>query len=465
LSCKSVFDEYSIMKKLPTTLARKLFYHNHRETLKSICLFDHLKSTGVIMYVFNMLSPAQFADGHEIFKENSIPNDVYFVTGGRAEIIKSVTNVESETGTDVIHCAYVTPGQIVGYLGMLNNTVHKHTCMAKGYVSVYYLHIHDLSNVVYDHPFVADRLQIALGKCIHKQNEEFKKKTLEERNKKFAEIMFSESNLLGLEGGGRPIIKVTDEELASSASGKLSPETILTPKLSRFSSGGSKKNTGIPRPGGLRIHPVDQDSDDEEEDYISPVMREFQPDGGVSLVVSEPSSPVKLDALLEGHQEGSEGKTAKSETNGKEKGVGKETDRGGIAEANEKDGEVEALPPRPGKEQKEDIGRIITQFNKEVEPKVESNDEPGEKQNVDRLKEDHKEELDEVQPPSENDLTSKFTTFLLGLMSGSNEIALSEIIRMWSEQGDPSGDKVEMMIEELERKNIVMVDEGMVYLI
>eukprot|EP00520_Triparma_pacifica_P017623 CAMPEP_0118633512 /NCGR_PEP_ID=MMETSP0785-20121206/1037_1 /TAXON_ID=91992 /ORGANISM="Bolidomonas pacifica, Strain CCMP 1866" /LENGTH=1378 /DNA_ID=CAMNT_0006524393 /DNA_START=171 /DNA_END=4304 /DNA_ORIENTATION=+ len=301
LSCKSVFDEYSIMKKLPTTLARKLFYHNHRDTLKTICLFDHLKSTGVIMYVFNMLSPAQFADGHEIFKENSIPNDVFFVTNGRAEVVKSVRSADAPDGIEIIHCADVLPGQIVGYLGMLNNTVHRHSCFARGYVSVYYLHVHDLATIVYDHPFVSERLQEALGKCIHKQNEEFKKKTLEERNKKFAEIMFSESNLLGLEGGGRPIIKISDDELASIASGKLSPETILTPKLTRFSVQAPKSGKGgMIRPGGLRIHPTQEGGEKEEEEdeggsneCVSPVMQEVQPDSDVSLVVSEPSSPMK----------------------------------------------------------------------------------------------------------------------------------------------------------------------------
>ncbi|GMH86647.1 hypothetical protein TrVE_jg10696 [Triparma verrucosa] len=239
LSCTSVFDEYSIMQKLPTSLARKLFYHNHKETLTNICLFNYLKSTGVIMYVFNMLYPAQYADGHEIFAENSIPNDIYFVYAGKANILKTIKTTDGDS--ERIVCGQVTPGQIVGYLGMLKSTVHKHSCVAKGSLSVYFLHIHDLTNAMFEHPFVSERLQMALGKCILEQNELFKKRAETQRNKKFTEIMFAQSNLLNTEDevNRGEAMNVEEDELTQVAEGKASPQHILTPKFARMSNAAS----------------------------------------------------------------------------------------------------------------------------------------------------------------------------------------------------------------------------------
>ncbi|GMI11674.1 hypothetical protein TrRE_jg6236 [Triparma retinervis] len=63
-----------------------------------------------------------------------------------------------------------------------------------------------------------------------------------------------------------------------------------------------------------------------------------------------------------------------------------------------------------------------------------------------------------------NPLTSKFTTFLLRLMSGSDEIAVSEIRRRWiEEEGGTGGEEVEGLVGGMEQRNVVMVDEGMVY--
>mmetsp|Transcript_18172 Transcript_18172/g.37059 ORF Transcript_18172/g.37059 Transcript_18172/m.37059 type:complete len:1366 (-) Transcript_18172:58-4155(-) len=278
LSCTSVFDEYAIMQKLPTSLARKLFYHNHRETLRNICVFNHLKSTGVIMYVFNMLSPAQYADGHEIFAENSIPNDVYFVFNGKAEIVKTVKSAEGGDKRQIT-CGEVKQGQIIGYLGMLKASVHRHACIARGSLSVYYLHVHDLANVLYEHPFVAERLQVALGKCIVEQNEVFKKETMEARNKKFAEIMFAESNLLSttkeVEDG--LMLGTNDEEIENMAMGRASPQHVITPKLARLSSRSPPPDAAVMSGPPItlssvmrgmskgKIHPVEEGEDQKEE--------------------------------------------------------------------------------------------------------------------------------------------------------------------------------------------------------
>jgi len=83
-----VFDEHGIIAKLPTTLARKLFFHNNSEILKSICLFKYLKQTGIMMYIFDLLKPAQFSDGCYIFRENTVPNDIFFVVGGKADVVQ-----------------------------------------------------------------------------------------------------------------------------------------------------------------------------------------------------------------------------------------------------------------------------------------------------------------------------------------------------------------------------------------
>ena len=226
LSCSSVFDEYSILQKLPTTLGRKLFYHNHRETLRNICVFNHIKQTGVTMYVFSMLQPAQYADGHAIFKEDAIPNDIYFIYGGKAEIRRKVKgrregSPEGHSGGErgkinlspptkmspgmepegkTIKCADVRPGEIVGYMGLLAHSTHAHSCVARGGLSVYFLNVHDLQNTIYEHPFVALQLQEALGKSIHEQNETFKQAAAKEKRKKIAEIAMMESNVMA--GGG-----------------------------------------------------------------------------------------------------------------------------------------------------------------------------------------------------------------------------------------------------------------------
>ena len=70
LASTSVFDERSILQKLPASLAKKLFLHHNHEVLENITLFKHLKTTGITMYVFNLLYPAQYADGHIIFEED-----------------------------------------------------------------------------------------------------------------------------------------------------------------------------------------------------------------------------------------------------------------------------------------------------------------------------------------------------------------------------------------------------------
>ena len=97
--------------------------------------------------------------------------------------------------------------------------------------------VHDLENVAHDNPFVAKELQGALGKCIHEQNEKFKKSSAEEKNKKFAEIMFTESNLLNIGGVFEDMtMRVEDHELDDIALGRVSPDAIMTPKLAMIRS-------------------------------------------------------------------------------------------------------------------------------------------------------------------------------------------------------------------------------------
>ncbi|GMI34227.1 hypothetical protein TeGR_g10147 [Tetraparma gracilis] len=283
LSCSSVFDEYSILQKLPTTLGRKLFFHNHRETIKNICVFNHIRQTGVTMYVFAMLHPAQYADGHTIFKEGDIPNDIYFIYSGRAEIIKLLqppaagktqrraANVHSmpagpggddggrispggtrHAGPPHIKCADVKPGEIVGYMGLIGSKVHPHSCVARTSLSVYYLNVHDLANTVFEHPFVAKQLQVALGKSIHEQNETFRRNAEEQRDRKFKEIMMAESNVLAMKAA------LEDPRLAAERSeregaGEATAMEILTPKyqLEKAKMGFSWKAAGAKiAPGG-----------------------------------------------------------------------------------------------------------------------------------------------------------------------------------------------------------------------
>ena len=259
LSCSSVFDEYSILQKLPTTLGRKLFYHNHRDTLRNICVFNHISQTGVTMYVFAMLHPAQYADGHIIFKEKQTPNDIYFIYSGRAEIWKKAQRPPNSRGsplpaTKSIKCADVKPGEIVGYLGLLAHKTHPHSCVARGALSVYYLNVHDLAGTVYEHPFVAKQLQEALGKSIHEQNEIFRKNAEAERNRKFAEIMMAESNVLDYNeadaraaaGGLELDPRLQAEEATFEVLPEFqTPDSIMTPKYNKekakFGFGGAAR--------------------------------------------------------------------------------------------------------------------------------------------------------------------------------------------------------------------------------
>ncbi|GMH57191.1 hypothetical protein TrLO_g1723 [Triparma laevis f. longispina] len=174
LSSTSVFDERSILQKLPSSLAKKLFLHHNHEVLNNICLFKHLKSTGITIYIFNLLYPAQYADGHIIFEEDSTPYDIYFAYNGKAKLFKTKRSYSEEDGypeSERITCGQVLAGQMIGYNGMLTAKVHSHSCVAKGNLSVYYLQGHDLTNVTYKDEFIAKELQVALGKCIVAQDE------------------------------------------------------------------------------------------------------------------------------------------------------------------------------------------------------------------------------------------------------------------------------------------------------
>jgi len=252
LGQQSVFDEIGIVSKLPTTLSRKLFFHNNGEILKSICLFRHLKHTGIMMYVFQLLQPAQFSDGCFIFKQNSVPNDIFFVVGGKAEIVQQVyidkdSHNESSSSSDDdeaqhspkqkkkkneeesleqlhtslhrnmgsvfdknglideegegktkinVKCGDVRPGQVIGYLGVMSSTLNKHSCVARGFLTVYSLGVQDLAATSFENPFIAGQLQKALASCIHEQNEVFKQKAKRAKAKREAELKVTDSNLI-----------------------------------------------------------------------------------------------------------------------------------------------------------------------------------------------------------------------------------------------------------------------------
>ena len=77
---------------------------------------------------------------------------------------------------------------------------------------------------------------------------------------------------------------------------------------------------------------------------------------------------------------------------------------------------------------------------------------------LDRLSPSHKGISVPVNP-----LMSKFTTFLLKVMEGADEMTIEEIQSRWTGEEGGEGGEVEGMVKGMEQRNAVMVDEGVVY--
>ena len=167
MECKSAFDEADILKKLPRGLARRLFFESHGEELKMIMLFTYVERSGVVMYVYNMLKPALFPDGHLILKEGNASNEIFFVVGGHAAMCKAQLRLDGSA--ELVTDYKIGPGQCMGYYGKITDTGQTHSAIACNSCKLYYVNIMDINNISYDNPVIAKYIAVALGQCFHDQ--------------------------------------------------------------------------------------------------------------------------------------------------------------------------------------------------------------------------------------------------------------------------------------------------------
>ena len=104
----------------------------------------------------------------------------------------------------IVKCAEVRPGQVIGYLGVMNSELNKHSAIARGFLAVYSLGIQELASTSYENPFIAEKLQHALASCVFDQNERFRKKGNRQKKIKAAEMQVTGTiHIKALEVEGR----------------------------------------------------------------------------------------------------------------------------------------------------------------------------------------------------------------------------------------------------------------------
>jgi len=185
LSTNLGLDEMSIIDKLPLRLGQHILYLAHYDTIKRISIFTYMSEEcmGLKLTIFRHMMPAAFAANTLLFEAGGLPTEIYFLVTGTVVLLTPKPVAETENGSDSeseasvpVTIAKARCGNVVGAEGLLNGIRHPNTARAETLTEVYFMSNDSIASIISEHPFVAIKLQRALGQAMTSQKFQYERK-------------------------------------------------------------------------------------------------------------------------------------------------------------------------------------------------------------------------------------------------------------------------------------------------
>jgi CRP/FNR family transcriptional regulator len=157
--------------------------------------------------------PREFADGETVFREGDASDTCYIVRHGRARAIR--THGDGRTLT----LATFGPGDIFGELAMFEDERRSATVQAIGKTSLVGVLGPDMRRLMGEHPSIATRLVIGLGRRLREMNERLSRQSFQTVQSRVA-VVLRELVDREIDGGGGPqdvLVTATQAEVAQLA--------------------------------------------------------------------------------------------------------------------------------------------------------------------------------------------------------------------------------------------------------
>ncbi len=163
--------------------------------------------------IAEMAVPRSFAPGQAVFKEGDASDTCYIVREGHARAIR--THGDGRT----ITLATFGPGDIFGELAMFEDELRSATVEAIEPTSVVAVLGPDMRRLMNEHPQIATRLVIALGRRLRETNERLSRQSFQTVQSRVASVL-SELAAQEIAAGQKPtdvLITATQADLAQLA--------------------------------------------------------------------------------------------------------------------------------------------------------------------------------------------------------------------------------------------------------
>jgi CRP-like cAMP-binding protein len=163
--------------------------------------------------IAEMAVPRRFAPGQAVFKEGDASDTCYIVREGHARAIR--THGDGRT----ITLATFGPGDIFGELAMFEDELRSATVEAIEPTSVVAVLGPDMRRLMNEHPQIATRLVVALGRRLRETNERLSRQSFQTVQSRVASVL-SELAAQEIAAGQKPadvLITATQADLAQLA--------------------------------------------------------------------------------------------------------------------------------------------------------------------------------------------------------------------------------------------------------
>jgi CRP/FNR family transcriptional regulator, cyclic AMP receptor protein len=182
------------------------------ELLGRVPVFSTLE-LGDLERIAEMAVPRRFAPGQAVFKEGDASDTCYIVREGHARAIR--THGDGRT----ITLATFGPGDIFGELAMFEDELRSATVEAIEPTSVVAVLGPDMRRLMNEHPQIATRLVIALGRRLREMNERLSRQSFQTVQSRVASVL-GELAAQEIAAGQKPsdvLITATQADLAQLA--------------------------------------------------------------------------------------------------------------------------------------------------------------------------------------------------------------------------------------------------------
>ena len=157
--------------------------------------------------------PRQFDPGQTVFREGDASDTCYIVREGRARAIRSHGDGRTIT------LATFGPGDIFGELAMFEDELRSATVQAVEMTNVVGVLGPDMRRLMVEHPTIAGRLVVALGRRLREMNERLSRQSFQTVQSRVAVVLgdLVEQEIAAGKGPEDVLVKATQADLAQLA--------------------------------------------------------------------------------------------------------------------------------------------------------------------------------------------------------------------------------------------------------